>query len=276
VPARGFTLGSDVVFRSGEYSPDTRSGKRLLAHELTHVVQQGGGRGVARSHVSGGESGDTTGKTTVGEAAPGVDVSRRDTEGIQRWHFGATGPLIQDPVADDYFEVPDEDRGRVRAALDIVERIVNDPDQYRRCHEAFNDNLGAIFEEMRVWKEPPGKGKRGNLLGSHTSYDRNMLGLTDIAYTDYSHRLGKWTIAATLVHEMAHIANIEHDSTPNNEQVVERCGLPTVEDINEDQASEQAEREVGEAIEAATGAVDEAAENSPNVESIGETEIITF
>ena len=40
--ARAFTLGSDVVFRAGEYRPHTRSGKRLLAHELTHVVQQGG------------------------------------------------------------------------------------------------------------------------------------------------------------------------------------------------------------------------------------------
>jgi hypothetical protein len=40
VNARAFTRGSDVVFGSGEYSPGTQSGQRLLAHELTHVVQQ--------------------------------------------------------------------------------------------------------------------------------------------------------------------------------------------------------------------------------------------
>lgn len=42
VNAKAFTLGSDVAFAAGQYSPETNSGKRLLAHELTHVVQQGG------------------------------------------------------------------------------------------------------------------------------------------------------------------------------------------------------------------------------------------
>jgi|GEM_PF-1749920 len=43
VDARAFTTGRDVVFRSGEYQPESGVGRRLLAHELTHVVQQGGG-----------------------------------------------------------------------------------------------------------------------------------------------------------------------------------------------------------------------------------------
>ena len=41
--ARAFTHGSDVYFNKGEYSPESSNGKSLLAHELTHVVQQGGG-----------------------------------------------------------------------------------------------------------------------------------------------------------------------------------------------------------------------------------------
>lgn len=40
--ARAFTTGRDVFFRQGEYSPGTSSGRELLAHELTHVVQQNG------------------------------------------------------------------------------------------------------------------------------------------------------------------------------------------------------------------------------------------
>ncbi len=44
VGARAYTLGRDVVFGQGEYRPETPTGRRLLAHELTHVVQQGGGR----------------------------------------------------------------------------------------------------------------------------------------------------------------------------------------------------------------------------------------
>jgi hypothetical protein len=38
--ARGFTTGKDVFLRRGEYRPDSYSTRRLLAHELTHVVQQ--------------------------------------------------------------------------------------------------------------------------------------------------------------------------------------------------------------------------------------------
>jgi hypothetical protein len=37
--ARAFTLGPDVVFAAGEYQPTSRMGRRLIAHELTHVVQ---------------------------------------------------------------------------------------------------------------------------------------------------------------------------------------------------------------------------------------------
>lgn len=48
--ARAFTHGSDVYFNKGEYSPNSSEGKRLLGHELTHVVQQGGvGTRVQRS-----------------------------------------------------------------------------------------------------------------------------------------------------------------------------------------------------------------------------------
>jgi hypothetical protein len=41
--ARAFTIGSDIAFGAGEYQPGTMIGDALLAHELAHVVQQGGG-----------------------------------------------------------------------------------------------------------------------------------------------------------------------------------------------------------------------------------------
>lgn len=40
IGASAFTLGSDLHFAPGELNPDTARGRRLLAHELTHVVQQ--------------------------------------------------------------------------------------------------------------------------------------------------------------------------------------------------------------------------------------------
>jgi len=40
INANAYTQGKDIVFASGKYQPNTDDGKKLLAHELTHVVQQ--------------------------------------------------------------------------------------------------------------------------------------------------------------------------------------------------------------------------------------------
>ena len=62
--ARAFTVGSDVHFNSGEFTPGTKEGDRLIAHELTHVVQ-GQKSGVQR-------------KPEVGEEEAGANVSHPD------------------------------------------------------------------------------------------------------------------------------------------------------------------------------------------------------
>jgi hypothetical protein len=43
VGANAYTVGSDIVFRSGQFDASTPTGQRTLAHELTHVVQQRSG-----------------------------------------------------------------------------------------------------------------------------------------------------------------------------------------------------------------------------------------
>ena len=45
--ARAYTVGNHIVFDAGEFSPGSPAGRRLLAHELTHVVQQSGGGAAA-------------------------------------------------------------------------------------------------------------------------------------------------------------------------------------------------------------------------------------
>jgi hypothetical protein len=40
--AQAFTVGNNIYFNEGKYSPNSHAGKHLLAHELTHTVQQGG------------------------------------------------------------------------------------------------------------------------------------------------------------------------------------------------------------------------------------------
>ena len=71
VSARAFTTGSDVYFARGEYSPGTTEGGLLIAHELTHVVQQRGA--------------PTSGPLSVSE--PG-DVLEREADAAARDIFG--------------------------------------------------------------------------------------------------------------------------------------------------------------------------------------------
>jgi len=49
IRAKAFTNGSDIYFRDGQYNPGSSQGKKLLAHELTHVVQQLGDDKLAAS-----------------------------------------------------------------------------------------------------------------------------------------------------------------------------------------------------------------------------------
>jgi Domain of unknown function (DUF4157) len=41
INAQAYTVGSDLIFDSGRYNPGTEVGRRLLAHELVHTIQQG-------------------------------------------------------------------------------------------------------------------------------------------------------------------------------------------------------------------------------------------
>jgi hypothetical protein len=51
VNAHAYTVGHNIVFGTGQFSPGTEEGRRLMAHELTHVVQQSGANGIASGVV---------------------------------------------------------------------------------------------------------------------------------------------------------------------------------------------------------------------------------
>jgi hypothetical protein len=77
--ARAFTRGRDIYFNEGEYNPSTREGQELLAHELTHVVQQRGGSSAHGS--SAGRAGDTFEREADDVAASVVRGERAHVEG---------------------------------------------------------------------------------------------------------------------------------------------------------------------------------------------------
>jgi hypothetical protein len=79
--AKAFTTGKDVFFRAGAYDPHSSGGQELIAHELTHVVQQASGA------VSGG------GRMTVN---PPGDAYEQEADTIaERVTASAAAPQVQ-------------------------------------------------------------------------------------------------------------------------------------------------------------------------------------
>ena len=68
VHARAYTVGNDIVFGAGQYTPHTSAGRQLLAHEITHVVQQSAG--LAQSIQRDPDDPTKTSQTTQPGTAP--------------------------------------------------------------------------------------------------------------------------------------------------------------------------------------------------------------
>ncbi len=66
INAKAYTVDNNIVFAANQFNPDTKEGKKLLAHELTHVMQQSGGvmRKVASHHPAAPPEGEL--ENTIG------------------------------------------------------------------------------------------------------------------------------------------------------------------------------------------------------------------
>ena len=82
VKALAYTVGNDVVFGAGRYAPTTSAGRTLLAHELTHVVQQSNSQRPALQKASEGtETGaaEEEARTAANTVAAGEEATPADT-----------------------------------------------------------------------------------------------------------------------------------------------------------------------------------------------------
>ena len=84
VEARAYTVGQDVAFGPGQYAPDTSQGRRLLAHELAHVVQQGGDASSTRAAPDELEASARTASEAVVSGGTTVRVAGRSAPMLAR------------------------------------------------------------------------------------------------------------------------------------------------------------------------------------------------
>lgn len=116
--ANAYTVGNHIAFAPGAYAPGTREGERLIAHELTHVVQQD----AALPHAeSGSQATDGMPMTAARQAVDGSMLVQRDAA-------GQTAPAPRLPTPSLASAIPAKVKGiqsqfheRMREATDIIE-----------------------------------------------------------------------------------------------------------------------------------------------------------
>jgi hypothetical protein len=117
VQAYAYTVGNDVVFQSDKFSPQSESGQRMLAHELTHVVQQRSGPvdgtpapgGIQVSHPSDSfeQAAESSADQVMSSAAPTVES-----------HTAAAPAAVQRAAA----EATEEDEGEASVQQYAIQR----------------------------------------------------------------------------------------------------------------------------------------------------------
>lgn len=100
VQALAYTVGNNIVFGPGRYAPSESSGRRLLAHELTHVIQQSGGggaRAAQRIPVANRSSGTMLSRQNTGQTSS--VLSRGLVAGVQFILDGTMNSTAVGPVS---------------------------------------------------------------------------------------------------------------------------------------------------------------------------------
>ena len=138
--ARAFTTGRDIYFRQGEYSPGSSVGRELLAHELTHVVQQNPDKVQTKSDDDGIQTSCACGGTAAGPqmklsvSAPGdqyeQEADRIASAVMHQEQQGSTGSSQTNSINR---QMPEEDKDKLQGKFR--------DDQIRRQVEEDKDKL---------------------------------------------------------------------------------------------------------------------------------------
>ena len=136
IQANAYTSGHSIVFSDGKYAPETHDGKRLLAHELTHVVQQAGAKDESVAPAANEGSG------TPSESSSGLVQRDSSTPFVQAKDFVSQHlPML---MAENYEPV----------ARDLYMNFVFQGLDYHYVIKVFNDikskdedNVAALFAE---------------------------------------------------------------------------------------------------------------------------------
>jgi hypothetical protein len=138
VNALAYTIGQDVVFGVGQYAPHTDSGKKLIAHELTHVVQQGHSSG----RVAYRQEGDET--PTAGQPLSATAKLLNVIADMEKVHsFGSqklTSMTLEEPTPEESAQGTMDDESKA-AAQDLLDTVSDNIERVRSVAEGNDEPM---------------------------------------------------------------------------------------------------------------------------------------
>lgn len=137
IGALAYTVGQDIFFGAGRFDPDTQAGRRLLAHELTHTVQQSRGGTTASESPHHEREADLAAASVgaPGELRFGVSASR---PGMARQKKTGEAPADAPRI------VLDTPVNRAAAAVRLLQKIADRYKAEHRLQEADSERVGVI------------------------------------------------------------------------------------------------------------------------------------
>ncbi|MDJ0854790.1 MAG: DUF4157 domain-containing protein [Desulfobacterales bacterium] len=232
INARAFTLGKDIFFGSGQFSADSSEGRRLLAHELTHVVQQSEGNGpsgrLQRAPVfpdgsCGGEKIETKITEYAGIALELVTNALRALENPE----AIAGPLRR------FFSIAPTDSAHLfllKENLTALQKKLESPvDSY--CRTASDLRRSGHQSPPRAYTEiDPETGRVIPEAG--ITYNRNIFRITGTTT--------RRQIINTVIHEYTHLVGIGHGETDPEDPIDNKSSIK-VRGLTWDEAFNSAE-----------------------------------
>ena len=195
--AHAFTHGNDVYFNNGKYQPETSAGQHLLAHELTHVVQQSKNRDKLQPslqlfRISNGGFGRTLEDFTDANNVPQRTIRRlltspefmRIVRGLDRNYVARSRSYSFNPTYDANERITGGDRGMPRSYIGKRELYITE------------DSSGASFQSF---ESPDNALSADVLLVQHTRGANFIQDLVHEACHAFNHVAGNAPTPANLV-----------------------------------------------------------------------------
>lgn len=260
INAQAFTTGKDVFFNQGKFKPGTKEGLHLLAHELTHTIQQG----VVSPKIADPSNLTTVAPNTFSSPIPNSTKAIPQERGVnEKIEFTAEAEMesLSEELLVDEILLP-QDAAIVVEELDIYPGSPEEDPNF----QALTERIDETAKSQK--KHQPADSLSQNASDAAPSPANERTSLAQVGQVNEMDRKEPQTFNAASFKKMLLDKIIE--ILPENEEQADNFG----ENNEMDHVKSAASNKVTEEKQAASGGIPEATAKEPNTSSIPERQTL--